>query len=205
MAKKFDYFVCFSDITKIACKQAELLKETTDNYSIDNIHENIKVMHELERNGDDLRHELYDHLLHEFLPPFEHEDITSLIEKLDDVCDAIDDVLMKFYMYNITSCRDDVKFITQGIIDCTLKLAEITDMLPNYKKDTKKLFDIINEVGIIEEQGDYYYMEYSHNLFAENDINEIIKWKSLYATLEACYDTCEEATEVVRNIIIKNS
>ena len=56
MAKKFDYFVCFSDITKIACKQAELLKETTDNYSIDNIHENIKVMHELERNGDDLRH-----------------------------------------------------------------------------------------------------------------------------------------------------
>ena len=43
MAKKFDYFVCFSDITKIACKQAELLKETTDNYSIDNIHENIKV------------------------------------------------------------------------------------------------------------------------------------------------------------------
>lgn len=205
MAKKFDYFVCFSDITKIACKQAELLKETTDNYSIDNIHENIKVMHELERNGDDLRHELYDHLLHEFLPPFEHEDITSLIEKLDDVCDAIDDVLMKFYMYNITSCRDDVKFITQGIIDCTLKLAEITDMLPTYKKDTKKLFDIINEVGIIEEQGDYYYMEYSHNLFAENDINEIIKWKSLYATLEACYDTCEEATEVVRNIIIKNS
>ena len=72
MAKKFDYFVCFSDITKIACKQAELLKETTDNYSIDNIHENIKVMHELERNGDDLRHELYDHLLHEFLPPFEY-------------------------------------------------------------------------------------------------------------------------------------
>ena len=56
MAKKFDYFVCFSDITKIACKQAKLLKETTDNYSIDNIHENIKVMHELERNGDDLRH-----------------------------------------------------------------------------------------------------------------------------------------------------
>lgn len=108
-------------------------------------------------------------------------------------------------MYNITTCREDVKDITQGIIDCTLKLAETTNLLPSYKKDTKKLFEIINEVGIIEEQGDYYYMEYSHKLFVENDLNETIKWKSLYATLEACYDACEDATEVIRNIIIKNS
>ena len=48
-------------------------------------------------------------------------------------------------------------------------------------------------------------MEYSHKLFVENDLNETIKWKSLYATLEACYDACEDATEVIRNIIIKNS
>lgn len=205
MAKKYDYFKCFTNMVEIACKQSTLLKETITDFNSENLQENISVMHNLERNADELRHELLEKLLHEFLPPFEHEDITTLIERLDDVCDTIDDVMMRFYMYDIHNIRSDVAQICQGIIDCTSELLELTKKFENYKKEAKPLFDMINDVNKIEETGDSYYMESTHKLFAENNTSEIIRWKSLYACLEECYDACESVTEAMRNIIVKNS
>ncbi len=205
MAKNFDYFKCFKDMAEIANKQAAQLKEIISDYSADTIHDKISYMHALEREADDHRHELLDRLLHEFLPPFDHEDITTLIERLDNVCDSIDDVTMRFYMYDIHSIRPDVATICDGIIKCTSEMLESVKLFENYKKTTKKLIEQINDVNSIEEKGDNYYMESTHQLFVENDINEIIRWKSLYACLEECYDSCEAVTEQLRNIIVKNS
>ena len=36
-------------------------------------------------------------LTHEFLPPLEREDITELAERIDDVTDAVEDVIVKIY------------------------------------------------------------------------------------------------------------
>lgn len=205
MAKKYDYFNCFTQMSKIAFEQANLLSSTLKEYSQDTIQEKIATMHNLERDADQLRHELLERLLHEFLPPFDHEDITNLIERLDDVCDTIDDVLMRFYMYDIHTVRNDVENICQGIIDCTNELSELVEQFDNYKKEPKPLLKMINDVNKIEEIGDSYYMESTHNLFCCNNVNEIIRWKSLYACLEECYDACESVTETMRNIIVKNS
>ncbi len=205
MAKKFDYFKCFIDMAEIAHKEATLLKDIVSDYNTETIHDKITNMHNLERDADDHRHELLDKLLHEFLPPFDHEDITALIERLDDVCDCIDDVTMRFYMYDIHSMRNDIGKICEGIIGCTGELLESVKNFENYKRDSKDLLEQINDVNMIEETGDNYYMESTHQLFVENDIKEIIRWKSLYACLEDCYDACEAVTEQMRSIIVKNS
>ncbi|MDO4378513.1 MAG: DUF47 family protein, partial [Erysipelotrichia bacterium] len=168
MAKKYDYFNCFTQMSKIAFEQANLLSATLNEYSQDTIQEKIAIMHNLERDADQLRHELLERLLHEFLPPFDHEDITNLIERLDDVCDTIDDVLMRFYMYDIHTVRSDVENICQGIIDCTNELSELVEQFKNYKKEPKPLLKMINDVNKIEEIGDSYYMESTHKLFCSN-------------------------------------
>ena len=78
--------------------------------------------------------------------------------------------------------------------------------MKNYKKDFKKINELIIEINNIEEVGDKTYQKAMRNLFEfETDAKTIIVWKLLYDQLENALDKCEDVADIVHKIIISKT
>ena len=206
MSNKLDYFEYFNEISQFACEQSQFLYDTLRQYDAQKLPESIKHMHDYEHKADLKKSEMIAQLIKEFLPPFDRDDIVSLAELYDTVCDTIDDVLLKFYMYNITTCNEEAIVISEKIVEICQELKGLTAELGGFKKPDKLLEKVIR-VNQIEDEGDKLYLNVMHDLFVKPQKNNknLICWSNIYTCLEDCFDACENTADLIRNIIIKNS
>ena len=207
MAKKETnyYFDVFATGLSYAHEAAVLLQTIAEHFDASDIKAKLKEMHTIEHTADGLKHAMTERLVKEFLPPLEREDIVELAHAIDEVTDLIEDVLLRIYMYNVTSLRPDVVAFVTLITRCCTDLKEMALELPNYRKSTL-LRTKIKEVNALEEEGDRLYVEATHRLFAEQQ-NPILThaWANIYDRLEKCCDSCEKVVETVELILLKNS
>lgn len=206
MKKKKDdfYFKNLINSAEYSRQAAEYLRETLQHYEPDQLKDHLAVMHELEQAGDSKKHKMTKVLSQAFITPLEREDLAALSHHLDDITDAVEDVLMRFYMYNIREIRTDVFPLLDLLPQCVDALTDVLGELKNYKK-SETMEDYIIRVNDLEEQGDSLYMECMHRLHQEQDVRTVLVWRNIYEGLEKCLDTCEHAADVVSAVIMKNS
>ena len=102
MAKnKNDYFKLIEEQISYCVKASDLLVEILSGYSLDNISEYRGKMHAIENAADEIHHDILTRLSAEFITPIDQEDILRLVQIVDDITDAIDEVVMDLYMYNL--------------------------------------------------------------------------------------------------------
>lgn len=205
MAKKTtNYFEYFNSIAAIAVQEAEFLENMCKNFDANALEQNKKDIHVLENKADSIRHELLEKLMKEFLPPFEHADINELVEKLDSMCDELDDVVLKMYIYNVEELRPGISENLSILTQCVIKTQELVKELENYRKtDMTKLLMVVNDY---EEKGDDQYEQGTRNLYlTEKDPILVNKWTEIYREIEEAYDACEEVAEIIRMLVVKNS
>jgi len=205
--EKVNYFAYFESITFTALKEAELLAEFMKNYDHKKITERMDQIHLLEHNADQKMDTMTEQLIADFLPPIDRDDISELAEKLDDICDTIDDVMLNFYMYDIKRVRSDVNKSCEGLVEITKQTNQLFSMINNFKQP-KRILEKIKEISDMEDLGDEYYLESMHCLYLD-DLNGHVKtavaWNKLYQCLEKCYDSCEIVAKLLKTITIKNS
>lgn len=207
MAKeKLNYFDYFYKVSDLAYKQAQLLHEKLSDFDSKKIQETINEMHSTEHQADMLKRDMNEFLIKDFLPPFDRDDIMALSDLYDTVCDTIDEVLLKLYMYNIKKCRSDIGEITKSIVDICNELRDLTSSLNGFK-NSQLLIQKVAKVNDIEDVGDKLYIDSVNKLFKDNRLNDksIVAWNSIYDCLENCFDACENVADEIRNVIIKNS
>ena len=203
--EKIDYFKHFYKVTDLACKQSDLLIKIVEKYDNSKLQANMKDMHAFEHEADLLKAEMITELIKDFLPIIDREDIMALADLYDTVCDSIDDVIQRFYMYNIKTCRDDVLLICKKINETCIKLRDLTSELKGFKSPDNLLKKVV-EVNDVEEQGDKLYIDATRKLFTSKaQDKDLIAWTNIYSVLEECFDACEDAADEIRNVIIKNS
>lgn len=207
MAKKENnyYYDTFSKCISYACEAAELLQNCIDNYQASDIKVELDKMHRIEHTADGVKHEMMEHLMKEFLPPIEREDIVELSHAIDDVIDAVEDVLRGMYMYNITEFRTEVKEFASVIFRSCKAMQEMGNELHNFRKSAL-LKEKIVEINALEEEADRLYIEAIRRLYIEEkDSVYILSWTTMYNCLEKCCDSCEEVADMVEQIVMKNS
>ncbi len=201
--KDVNYFDLFIDAAKVCDKAAQKLSTmlcSTENYMLD-----AKEIHEIEHEGDTLYHTLYDHLNRSFITPIEREDILEIARYIEETIDTIDEVAIMFKMLSIRSIRPEAKELVKLIEKSCAALVEATIEFKHFKK-SKKLPALLVEINHIEEEGDTLYQETIQNLFAnEKDVLEVVKWKSIFDTLEEVLDATENVADVMEGVIMKNS
>ena len=139
------------------------------------------------------------------LPPIDREDIMELSGTIDDVTDSIEDVLLRLYMFRITSLREDAVSFVSIICDCCCALKKLMVEFPEFRK-SKAIKDMIIEINHLEENGDKLYTEAMRRLYSESgDAVEILSWTAIYDRLEKCCDKCEDVADVVETVILKYS
>ena len=207
MAKKDSnyYFDAFAKGISYANEAAALLQNISENFDASKIKAQLDEMHKIEHTADGVKHEMMERLVKEFLPPIEREDIVELAHTIDEVTDLIEDVLLRIYMYNVTTLRPDVKKFTKLITRCCADLMEVSRELHNYRKPAL-LLTKITEVNTLEEDGDRLYLEATRRLYTEEkDPVAVLVWTNIYDRLEKCFDGCEKVVDMVELIIMKNS
>ena len=203
--KNFDYFDYFAECAKEISTAAVYLHEYAQSYDATKINEHVEEMHRMEHKVDSMKHEMHTVLAHEFITPIEREDIITFSQELDDVMDAIDDVMQKFYMFNVTEMRKEAIVFTDLIVKCCSSLETAVKEFKNFKK-SKTITDCIIDINTIESEGDKYYNEFTHNLYTStDDVKTLLVWRNILESLENCLDECEDAADVIVSVVMKNT
>ncbi len=203
--KGYSYFKTFTQLAEYSLKATEILIHTLHNFTTVNFDEKLKIMHEVEHSADIAKHDLFNRLAKEFLPPLDREDIVHLSEMIDDVTDAIEDVLINISMYNLKAIPQEFIEFSEVIEKCCKALINSLVEFENYKK-SKQLHSIIIEVNRLEEFADSLFMNGVRKLFRTTaDPIKLLVWKEIYESLEKCCDTCENVANFLENIVMKNS
>ena len=162
-------------------------------------------MHDIEHAADKIHHEIVNKLAVEFMTPIDQEDILRLVQIIDDITDALDEIVMEFYMFHIDEVPVDAPKLAQIVSRCVNGLYVATKELKNFKKP-EMLRSLLIAVNDIETEADEIYMEAIHTLFGTaNDSKVLLGSKAVYDSLENCCDLCEHAADVIEQIIMKNT
>ncbi|HBR35471.1 MAG TPA: DUF47 domain-containing protein, partial [Firmicutes bacterium] len=206
MAKKKDvnYFDTFVELVQYSCDAAILLNEIANDFHADELEAKMEQMHEIEHAGDEGRHAMMKRLAREFITPIEREDIVSLADAIDNVTDTIEDVLLRIYMFNFTKMHEDVVKMAAIIVQCCEALKEAVAEFANFRK-SQTLHKLIIEINRLEEDGDDLFVKATRELFVnEKDPVQIMAWRETLDYLEKCCDACEEVSEVIESVMMKN-
>ncbi len=199
------YFENFSACATLAKSAANYLVECLENYDADKIEEMIAKMHTFEHSADMKKHEMNETLAKAFVTPVDREDLDMLSQQLDNVCDTLEEVLQKFYIYDIKTIDPAAIEFAKNLVKSCEMLVQIMDEFENFKK-SKTMRSLIIACNDVEEDCDKLYLATMHNLTRNStDVLTTMSWYKIFDCLEACADACEHVSECVGSIIMKNT
>jgi predicted phosphate transport protein (TIGR00153 family) len=195
------FYTLFNQQVEVICEASRLLLEgaKAGNSRLAEVAKQIIL---LEHKGDEIIHEIFTSLNQTFITPLDPEDIHNLSSKLDDVLDGIEDAVHRMVAYRL-ECIPQPMIALAGIIHrCCLTLEKAFRAL---EKDEKVMEDCI-EVNRLENEADILVRDVVADLFeTQTDAILIIKLKEIYEFLESTTDRCEDAADVLQNVMVKNS
>lgn len=176
--------------------------EMLKNY--ENIKQKQQKIKDIEHQGDDFVHEIFEELNKTFITPIDHEDISGLASAFDDVLDYIDGTATRFVLYEIEKPEENMIKLAEVIVKQVTELNSAIFGLRNIKnpRDIEKK---CIEVNRLENIADDIYKTSVAQLFKRKDAIEIMKLKEIYERLEFATDKCEDAANVISDIVVKNS
>ena len=202
---KNDYFKLTEEQAAYCVQASKLLVEIFRDYKWEKIAEQKQRMHMLENRADDLRHHILTGLTREFITPIDQEDVLRLVQIIDDVTDALDEVVQDLYMFHVEEMPESAPALAEVVGRCVHALFEAVKEVKNFKKP-EKLRSLLVEVNCIESEADDVYVEAVHTLFGSKSAGRILLGnKAVYDSLEQCCDLCEHAADVMEQIVIKNT
>lgn len=197
----FDNFVASAALSKEA---ANFLVNCLENYDPNKVQQMLEQMHEIEHRADKKKHEMSEALAKAFVTPVDREDLDMLSHQVDDVTDTIEEIMQKFYIYNIQTIVPSAVVFAKNIVRSCELLCALMEEFENFKR-SKKIHDLIVELNDVEEECDKLYLASVRELTKSGDVLSIISWGAIYDSLESCADACEHVSECVGSVIMKNT
>lgn len=200
-----NYFEMLAELVDYSCDAANLLQSTLLNFDANEIQKKIDEMHTIEHTADLKKHDMMDKLSKEFITPIERGDIIELAHYIDNVTDAIEDVLARIYMFNIIDIKKEAIEFSNIIIKNCAELKKVMKEFHNFKKSSEIQKLIIN-INNLEEYGDKLYSSSIRNLYiTSKDPIELMTWTDTFKYFERCSDAFENVANLVESVIMKNS
>jgi len=204
--RKNDYYALLEELVEYIHKAASFLSDTMNDYNIEFLSSGtLDEMHEIEHSADIKLQELTSKLAREFITPIERQDILAIAQRIDDVTDAIEDVLMRLYMYNIVELRKEAFEFVGVIMTSTEVLMKIMAEFANFRRSNDIRANII-KLNSLEEEGDAIYMRAIRRLYLEEqDPVAVIAWTEIFRRLEGCCDDFEDVSQEIEYVLMKNT
>lgn len=198
-AKDETFFDHFRQLAVYIGQSAELLQEL-----FQNPRDAVRIATEIKRvehDGDAIVQVVNQRIDTSFVTPLDREDIHLLAKRLDNVIDLINGAARRVVMFRITESR------AGGVEMANILVRASKEIMSSVGDVTKRVAVLENgrSMKALEEEGDALYAECVGGLFAnEMPAIEVIKWKEIYDALEHAIDECEDVSNVLESIALKN-
>jgi hypothetical protein len=195
----FDDFERHNVLVVEACKVLRSLDEVPSE-----IAQKAARIKELERQADDITHHCIDALHKTFITPLDRADIHNLMNRMDDIIDAVDAVTTRLVLYEITEIRHEVREMADVLVRASEAIGEALRHMRriNQPQTIKEKCIVIYE---LENQGDQLLRTALVRLFKEGDAIQVIKWKEILERLEKASDRCEAVANIIQGVVIEAS
>jgi predicted phosphate transport protein (TIGR00153 family) len=201
LPKEDKYFEMFNSMATQMKECALLLQKLFSDF--DNRIAYADKIKEVEHNCDLLTHEIIKKLNQTFITPIDREDIHALASGLDDIVDAIEYTAKRVILYRVDAPTEHARKMAGVLVRIVTSLENAVRSLENNSEQVLKECVTIHS---LENEGDSYHHEAIDELFAHeiNPIN-LLKMKELYAKMERTIDKCEDVSNVLEAIVLKNA
>ena len=139
------------------------------------------------------------------MTPIDREDIATIVERLDDVMDYIDEAALSLQTYRIVQPTQRARELAHIIVRATTEV-EMAITLLRKRQDLPKILPLTVEINRLENEGDYVFRHALAELFeeAQEDLASIIKWREIYDHLETAIDRCEDVANALEGVVLKH-
>jgi predicted phosphate transport protein (TIGR00153 family) len=201
LPKEDKYFDLFNSMASHMMECALLLQKLFSDF--DNRVAYADKIKEVEHNCDLLTHEIVKKLNQTFITPIDREDIHALASGLDDIVDAIEYTAKRVILYRVEESTGHARRMTDVLVRIVASLEKAVMSLEKNGEQVLKECVIIHG---LENEGDTYHHEAVDELFArETNPITLLKMKELYAKMERTIDKCEDVSNVLEAIVLKNA
>ena len=182
-----------------------MLESVLEDYAPEKLEDAVAKIHDIEHEGDQKRHELIEALARSFITPIERDDIMEMSRSIDDVTDAVEDIVFRIYMCNVKTIRPEAIEMAKMAINACSVLKELMTEFENFKK-SKEIKRLVIEINKLESDVDVIYMKSIRDLHTtEKDPIALIAWRDIYNYMEKCLDACEHAADTIETVIMNNT
>ncbi|MEW6736560.1 MAG: DUF47 family protein [Acidobacteriota bacterium] len=200
LPREDDYFALLRELAKGVREATELLPLFLQKHD-ERAHyaEDIKA---IEHRCDDILNKIVTKLSASFITPLDREDIYALSSEMDTIADRVNGVARRSLMYHIEQATPQAIKLSVILIR---SVVEIERAIPLVEKN-KNVGVHCSEIRRLEKEGDSVYAAAISELFTNpSDPLYVIKWHSLYETLEDSIDHCKTVAALLESVILKHS
>ncbi len=144
------FFQLLEQESKNVLAGAHALNDLIQNF--DRLAEKRNKIKDIEHDGDNIVHSIWDHLVKTFITPIDREDISKLASLYDDVLDYIEAVANRLYLYEVRSPTEPMKRFTDIVVK-----SDEADVVLN--ESVAALFKTNDAIAIIKLKEIYELME----------------------------------------------
>ena len=202
MPKDAVFYDLFEGLSNHGVAVARHLLSLVQNYP--NTTRETQNIREAEHKADDLAHNALERLDRTFITPFDREDIHTLVNELDDIVDNVDALAKRFHLYHVKSIEPAFIKQCEVLLQATTALNTAVHLL----RKSRKLADLgaaLIEVHRMENVGDDNNHSAISKLFDGSvEPLHVLRWKGLYDYIEDAIDGCEDVTNTLERIVLKN-
>ncbi len=155
-----------------------------------------------EHECDEILHEVFKRLNQTFITPLDPEDIQTLCSHLDDVMDGMEEAAHCIVSYKIDPIPAPIVDICRFLVQTVAEVKAAVEVMDK----NREIVEHCIEINRLEDQVDKIVRQAIVDLF-EEESNPIlvIKLKEIYDVLEWTVDSCEDVSDVLQNVVVKNS
>jgi len=188
-----------STLVEMSAQFSNAIKET----DLTKRDEMLRKLGDFEQRNDEVTHEIFIQLGHNFITPLDREDIHYLATSLDDIADYMWGAAKRVVNYQIDDQYNTLpafaEIIQKSVNAINTGIYAIRDM-----KDLKAITEACVTVNSLENDADDLLDSIMLKLFSTNiTAVELIKQKDIYQMLETVTDKCEDVANVIESIILK--
>ena len=196
------FFEMLEQQANIVLEGAECLLDLVKNF--DHVAEKRDNMKMIEDKGDDAVHDISEALNKTFVTPIDHDDMSKLASRLEDILDYMESASHRMWSYEIKRIPPDMIRMVEVLLTATKEVNHAVKDLRNFNRKN----EIVNrciEINRLENIVDDITHQAVAGLFKTSDVVDLIKFKEIYEHLEQATDKCEDAADVIKDIFIKHS
>jgi len=199
------FFTHFTDSARNALEMAKLLVEVIE-FGPDT-ERKVRRLRDLEHEGDDVTHRIYQALNSTFVTPLDREDIRVLASTLDDFADGLEEAGKRVWLYQMGQPTEPVRLFTRVLVEQGQLLA---DNIPHLEQPGKRVADLQRcalELHRLENEADDALNQALADLY--EGVTEVprliqaIRWGEVYELLEDATDKGENIGHTLEGILGK--